>query len=378
MQSFVCLGVITILWIIYGYSLIFGEDKGTVIGNPATHFFYKDVGADPFVLAPTIPQTVYSMFQLFFAVITPALISGAFSDRVKFTSFIVVIVFWFTLIYCPLAHMLWHPSGLLKTWGVLDFAGGAVVHMTSGWSALVGSFVVGPGLEAAQRKPANIPLVILGTALLWFGWFGFNPGSQCAADAVAGQAFVNTNAAASTSMIAWMLLDMTTGKKLSAVSACSGAVIGLVVVTPGCAYVTTGGAMCMGVMGGMFCYVVAKTLKRWDRMDDALDVFPCHGVGGTVGMFLTGCFATKNVFPLAEFDGAFFGEGQLVARHSATIVGIVAYTVLVSFAIFKLVDLTLGLRVPEEYETVGQDHHTHGEVHRLEAEWQTNTQKVNL
>ena len=298
-------------------------------------------------------------------------------------------------------------------WGVLDFAGGAVVHMTSGWSALVGSFVVGPGLEAAQRKPANIPLVILGTALLWFGWFGFNPGSQCAADAVAGQviltnsplspplssleawyfgaasstpnpllcgeqAFVNTNAAASTSMIAWMLLDMTTGKKLSAVSACSGAVIGLVVVTPGCAYVTTGGAMSMGVMGGMFCYVVAKTLKRWDRMDDALDVFPCHGVGGTVGMFLTGCFATKNVFPLAEFDGAFFGEGQLVARHSATIVGIVAYTVLVSFAIFKLVDLTLGLRVPEEYETVGQDHHTHGEVHRLEADWQTNTQKVNL
>jgi len=363
MQSFICLGVITVLWIVYGFSLCFGESKHGVIGSPHTHYFYKNVGAAPHAeFAATIPFALYSMFQLYFAVITPALISGSISERIKFHVFVVAVCLWFTLVYCPLAHITWHPEGILKKWGVLDFAGGTVVHMSSGISAMVAALIIGPRVDDGQRHlPANIPFVILGTALLWFGWFGFNAGSAGAANATAVQAFVTTNTSAATAMLTWVTLDHLMGKKVSAVAACSGAVVGLVVITPACGYVTIGGAMCIGTLGAIICNFSAQHFKRSD-VDDTLDAFSCHGVGGITGMLLTGCFATPKV-AAGVHTGLFYGGTILVWRHIVAIIGCVGYIATVSFIIFKFLDVTVGLRVTAEEELVGVDQVSHGESH---------------
>eukprot|EP00298_Acanthocystis_sp_HF-20_P008266 c17578_g1_i1.p1 GENE.c17578_g1_i1~~c17578_g1_i1.p1 ORF type:complete len:481 (+),score=174.15 c17578_g1_i1:25-1443(+) len=355
MQSYICLGLITILWIIYGFSLCFGESKGGVIGNPHTYFFYKNVGATPDpAFATTIPLTLFSLFQLFFAVITPALISGSFSERIKFTSYVVVVILWFTIVYCPLAHITWHPNGILRQWGVLDFAGGTVVHMSSGVSAFVGAKVIGPRADdKSAHQPAQIPFVLLGTAMLWFGWIGFNGGSALGASALAVQAFLTTNTAAATGMLTWLLMDAIRGRKPKPIEASCGAVVGLVLVTPACGFVTVGGAMCLTLIGTIVSNTFT-TLSRNSKTDDALDVFACHGVGGIMGMLLTGCFA-KTTINSVGMDGLFYGGTTLIWRHIVSIIGLVSYIAIVSFLIFKGVDLTLGLRVSKEVEHAGAD-----------------------
>jgi len=288
--------------------------------------------------------------------------SGSISERIKFHVFVVAVCLWFTLVYCPLAHITWHPEGILKKWGVLDFAGGTVVHMSSGISAMVAALIIGPRVDDGQRHlPANIPFVILGTALLWFGWFGFNAGSAGAANATAVQAFVTTNTSTATAMLTWVILDHLMGKKVSAVAACSGAVVGLVVITPACGYVTIGGAMCIGTLGAIICNFSAQHFKRSD-VDDTLDAFSCHGVGGITGMLLAGCFATPKV-AAGVHTGLFYGGTILVWRHIVAIIGCVGYITTVSFIIFKFLDVTVGLRVTAEEELVGVDQVSHGESH---------------
>jgi len=356
MQSYICLGVISIIWVIYGFSLAFGDDCGGVIGNPHTYFFFKNVGATPNpIFAPTIPLTLYSLFQLYFAVITPALISGSFSERIKFSSYVVVVVIWFTIVYCPLAHVTWHPNGVLHQWGVVDFAGGSVVHMSSGISAFVGAKIIGPRSDDRNNhQPAHIPFVLLGTAMLWFGWIGFNAGSALAASALSVQAFLTTNTAAATGMVAWLLVDAIKGRKPKPIEACSGAVVGLVLITPACGFVTVGGSMCLTIMGVIVSNLYAMYSKRGGATDDALDVFACHGVGGMSGMFLTACFA-KTTINSATMDGAFYGGSVLIWRHIVAIIILALYIATMSFIIFKAVDLTLGLRVSQEIESAGAD-----------------------
>jgi Amt family ammonium transporter len=368
MQSYVCMAVITLLWTVFTFSLAFGPDRGHVLGSPSAYAFYKNVGMSPDGrLAYTIPFTIYSLFQLMFAVITPALISGGFADRIKFSSWVLFVIVWHIIVYCPLAHSVWCPEGFLHLWGTLDFAGGTVVHMSAGYSSLVGSYLLGHGKDSGKREKANVAYVLLGTALLWFGWFGFNAGSALGANGAAAQAFLTTNIATSAGMITWMTLEAVMARRPSATGACAGAVVGLVVITPACGYVTVGGGFCMGVIGAIVCFLVQA---NFHLVDDALDVFPCHGVGGTVGIVLTGCFANSEVYP-GVYNGLFYGGSTLFWRHIVTIFGVVTYVMVASFVIFKAIDLTLGLRVTDEDEVLGLDVSQHGEsAHGLQIKLQ--------
>jgi Amt family ammonium transporter len=363
LQSFVAMGIISLLWVVVGFSLAFGDSIGGFVGDPRTFFLFKGVlDGKPWSLAPTIPLMLFAFFQMKFAIITPALITGSMAERINFKSYIVFIVLFSVLVYAPLAHWTWHPEGFLFKLGVLDFAGGTVVHMSAGWAALASAIYLKPRFShgAAQAlPPANIPFVLLGTGLLWFGWFGFNAGSAVGASPLAVSAFATTNVAASAAGLAWILFDVARGKKLSALGFCIGAVVGLVAITPASGYVTVPVSIFIGVIAGATSNFFAH-LRSKSRLDDTLDVFPCHGIGGMVGLIMTGIFASKAV-NAAAVDGLAYGGTELFLKHILALVVVSAFTFGASFALLKLTDLITPLRVTAEEERLGLDVSQHEE-----------------
>lgn len=353
LQSFIAMGAISLVWVFVGFSLAFGDSIGGFIGMPTTHFMFSGVGGDARE-GDTIPFALFALFQLKFAIITPALITGAFAERVRFTAYLTFMVLFSLLIYAPLAHMTWHPEGLLAHYGVKDFAGGTVVHMSAGYAALAGAFVLGPrrGVEGGH-EPANVAYVLLGTGMLWFGWFGFNAGSALAADGAAANAFLTTNTASAAAMMSWILFDMIQGKKPSAMGACIGAVVGLVAITPGAGFVAVGPSIAIGTFSAIISNV-AVHLKTRSSLDDTLDVFPCHGVGGISGMILTAVFA--------EEGGLVTGEFTLFGVHMVALVLVSVFAFGGSYLLFKLTNLIIPLRVEVSEEDQGLDVSQHGET----------------
>jgi Amt family ammonium transporter len=358
LQSMVALGIISLVWVVIGFSLAFGDDIGGMglIGNPLTFLMFDGVGeATHPTMSATIPLLVFAMFQLKFAIITPALITGSFAERVRFSAYLLFMVLFSLFIYCPLAHWTWHPEGILHKWGVLDFAGGTVVHMSAGFAALAGAMILGrrhSHLANQAHEPANVPFVILGTGMLWFGWFGFNAGSALAASPTAALAFATTNTASASAMLAWMFFDWLKGNKPSALGACIGAVVGLVAITPAAGYVSIRESIVIGVVAS----VVSNLAVHWktrSTLDDTLDVFPCHGVGGMTGMVLTGVFA-KDV-------GLASGKFGTFLAHLAALVIVAAFSFVGSWLLYKLTDLVIPLRVTQEQEIMGLDLSQHGE-----------------
>ena len=352
LQSFVALGVISVIWVIVGFSLAFGDSIGGIIGNPLTYFSFNNVGAEPNpAFSSNIPFLLFAIFQLKFAIITPALITGSFAGRIRFRSYILFMVLFSLLIYCPLAHMTWHPEGLFRKWGVLDYAGGTVVHISAGFAALAGAVFLGKRKIILQHN-VNVPYVILGTGLLWFGWFGFNAGSALAANGDAVIAFANTNIASATAMITWLFYERMLGRKMSAIGACVGAVVGLVAITPAAGYVNIGSAMFIGFAAAIVSNI-AIYLKNKSSVDDTLDVFPSHGIGGVTGMILTAVFA-NNV-------GLIFGQTTTFYYQMLALVMTAVFAFGGSMLIFKIVHMLLPMRVREDQEERGLDLSQHGE-----------------
>jgi ammonium transporter, Amt family len=363
MKSVVAAGVVSVLWVVVGYSLCFGTSVGGFIGNPMDHLFFKGVNSgEPWGLAPTIPKTLFSMFQLMFAVITPGLVVGAVAERIRFTSYILFTALFSILVYAPLAHWSWHPEGFLFKMGALDFAGGTVVHISAGCAALAGALVLKrrqSHLEHKEIPPANIPYVLIGTGLLWFGWFGFNAGSAVSASALAVSAFATTNTAAAAAGLSWMFFDVVRGKKPSVIGFCVGAVVGLVAITPAAGFVGIPQSIFIGAVAALISNIVVY-YKQKSTLDDTLDVFPCHGVGGMVGMLMTGIFATKAVNG-AGADGWFYGNGAFFLTQLKAMAIAVGYSFTVSFLIFKFINFILPLRVSSEEEVLGLDATQHNE-----------------
>lgn len=363
MKSVVAAGIVSVLWVVVGYSLCFGKSINGLIGDPRTHFFFKDVlSGAPWSLAPTIPLLLFSLFQLMFAIITPGLVVGAVAERVRFTSYTLFIVFFSLLVYAPLAHWTWHPDGFLAKMGVLDFAGGTVVHISAGCAALAGAIVLKRRKAHEINKeipPANIPYVLIGTGLLWFGWFGFNAGSALGANALAITAFATTNIAAAAAGLSWMFFDVLKGKKPSVLGFCIGAVVGLVAITPAAGYVAIPQSIFIGTIAAIISNV-AVHLKSKSKLDDVLDVFPCHGLGGMVGMLLTGVFATKSVNPAGN-DGWFYGNPSFFITQFKALVIVVSYSFIVSYLIFRAMNFIVPIRVSEEDEEIGLDASQHNE-----------------
>jgi Amt family ammonium transporter len=370
LQSVVCLGVVSLVWVAVGFSLAFGDDRWGLIGHPFTYFLFDGVGeaAHP-RLSPTVPLLIFALFQLKFAIITPALITGSFAERVRFSSYLLFVVLFTLFIYAPLAHWTWHPDGFLKKWGVQDFAGGTVVHMSAGWAALAGALLLGrrkSHRDGHPHEPANVPFVLLGTGMLWFGWFGFNAGSALGANGQASLAFGTTNTASASAMLGWLFFDWLRGKAPSAIGGCIGAVVGLVAITPAAGFVTIRESLVIGLVAS----VVSNVAVHWkskSTLDDTLDVFPCHGVGGLVGMVLTGVFADKG---LADYGLKPPADGQmpLFLAHLLALVVVSAFAFFGSLILFKITDLMIPLRVSDEQEAIGLDLSQHGETalcHRL-------------
>ena len=360
-QSYIGMGIITLLWVLLGYSLAFGSDGGSgIIGNPRDYYMYTNVGALPHpLLASTVPNTVFSMFQLMFAMITPILISGALAERINFNAWMIFISIWHLVVYCPLAHMVWHPQGILYKWGVLDFAGGTVVEMSSGFASLAGALFLGPRANR-EAAPANVPFVLLGTGLLWFGWLGFNAGSALTAGSLACQAFATTTVCGAAGMMTWLLLDKLMGKPASAVGACNGCVVGLVAITPSCGYVTVGGAMCIGFLACAAGYSLGTFMRELKTVDDSLDVVTVHGVGGLVGFLSIGIFGSIHVNPAGK-DGLVYGEGITLAKHIAVVLCLIPCVIISSYCVFFVTNLIVPLRVSAEDEEVGLDVSMHNE-----------------
>ena len=362
-KSVVAAGVVSILWIFIGYSLCFGDTIGGFIGNPFTHMFFKGVNSGaPWSLAPTIPLALFALFQLMFAIITPGLVVGAVAERIRFTSYILFIALFSMLVYAPIAHWTWHPEGFLFKMGVLDFAGGTVVHISAGCAALAGALVLKrrqSHLEHREIPPANIPYVLIGTGLLWFGWFGFNAGSALGANALSVSAFSTTNTAAAAAGLSWMFFDVIRGKKPSVLGFCIGAVVGLVAITPAAGFVAVPQSIFIGAVAAIISNL-AVYYKSKSKLDDTLDVFPCHGIGGMVGMLMTGIFATKSVNS-AGADGLFYGNAAFFFIQLKALFIVVAYSFTVSFLIFKFINFILPLRVSTEEEELGLDASQHDE-----------------
>ncbi len=363
LQSFMAMGVISVLWIVVGFSLAFGDSIGGIIGDPTTFFMFQHVlDGKPWSLAPTIPLVLFAFFQLKFAIITPALITGTFAERIKFKSYILFLVLFSLFIYAPLAHWTWHPDGFLFKWGVLDFAGGTVVHMSAGFAALAASMYLRNKSEKKTAiAPANIPFVLLGTGLLWFGWFGFNAGSALSAGTLAASAFATTNTAAAAAGLAWILFDAARGKKPSAIGFCIGSVVGLVAITPAAGFVTIPSSLFIGTFASLISNVVVHW-RSTTSLEDTLDVFPCHGVGGAVGMVMTALLANVAVNAAnTTGNGLLFGDTALFLVHMKALVIVIGYTLAGSFAILKFVDLIFNLRVTAREKEVGSDFAQHGE-----------------
>jgi Amt family ammonium transporter len=365
-KSVVSAGVVSVLWVTVGYSLCFGETLGGFIGNPLTHFMFKGVASGAPALQGgallTIPLLLFALFQLMFAIITPGLVVGAVAERIKFSAYILFIVLFSLLVYAPLAHWTWHPQGYLFKMGVLDFAGGTVVHISAGCAALAGALVLKRRQSHIDNKeipPANIPYVLIGTGLLWFGWFGFNAGSALAANSVAVSAFATTNTSAAAAGLSWMFFDVIRGKKPSVLGFCIGAVVGLVAITPGAGFVGIPQSIFIGFIAAIISNV-AVHYKSKSSLDDTLDVFPCHGIGGMVGMILTGVFATKSVNP-AGADGLFYGNPAFFFTQLKGLAIVIVYSFAVSYGIFKFINFILPIRVTQEEELLGLDASQHDE-----------------
>jgi len=364
LQSFIAMGIVSVLWIVVGFSIAFGDSIGGagtgIIGNPFTFFMFRGVHGhtDP-NLAPTIPLALFAMFQLKFAIITPALITGSFAGRVRFRAYMLFIVLFTLFIYAPLAHMTWHPNGLFRNWGVLDFAGGTVVHMSAGFAALAGAIFLGKRKDyKKQIKPANISFVLLGAGLLWFGWFGFNAGSALAANATATLALVNTNTASAAAMLAYIFFDAARGKKPSAMGASIGLVVGLVAITPAAGFVNVGSSIFIGVAASIISNLAINYFGHRSNIDDTLDVFPAHGVGGMTGMVLTAVFA--------HGVGLIYGEFTTFAFHILALIIVAIFAFTGSYALYWITNKLIGMRVSPNSEKIGLDLSQHDESYGIE------------
>jgi len=360
MQSFAAIGVITLVWIFWGYSLAFGTDINGLIGG-LDFLGMAGVGMEPHEsLATNLPHMVFMIFQCMFAIITPALISGAFAERMRFSAFLLFIILWCTFVYSPLCHWVWGGGWMFKM-GALDFAGGAVVHMSSASAALAAALVIGRRKGFGKRSflPHNLPMTMIGTALLWFGWFGFNAGSALAANGLAGNAFVTTHIAAATAMLVWLFVEWKWHGKPTTLGAASGAVAGLVAITPAAGFVGIMPAVIIGIGAGLFCYI-GVSLKARFGYDDSLDVVGIHGVGGIWGALATGLFANQAINP-AGFNGLFYGNpGQLWIQF-VSVVATCLFSFIVSYVLLKIVNVIVPLRVSDEEEEAGLDVALHSE-----------------
>jgi Amt family ammonium transporter len=362
-QCLIIFAVVSIVWTLWGYSLVFGPSIHGVIGD-LSWAGLNGIGAAPnLAYAPLIPELLFFAFQLKFAAITPALIIGAFAERIHFRSLLIFIVLWSTLIYSPVAHWVWNSSGWLKELGAIDFAGGLVVHITAGLSALAAAIVIGRRKDIEKKetmKPSNIPYVILGAALLWFGWFGFNAGSALGADSIMVFALVNTNLAAAAAAVTWMMVDWVTKGKPSAVGMAVGAVCGLVAITPASGYVNVISALIIGSVAGVLSNLMSNWRATRTKIDDTLDVFSCHGISGIWGSIATGIFATLAINPTAV-NGFLFGNSGLLFSQIIAVVVIAAYSFFGSYLLLKFINIFSPLRVSPEDEEKGLDLAEHGE-----------------
>jgi ammonium transporter, Amt family len=363
LQSFIAMGLVSVLWIIFVFSIAFGDSIGWegfgLFGNPATFFMFKNVGGSPDGnIVTTIPLALFAMFQLKFAIITPALITGSFAGRVRFAAYMLFLTLFVIFIYAPLAHWTWHPNGFLRNWGVLDFAGGTVVHMSAGFAALAGAIFLGRRKDASKPiQPSNIPFVLLGAGMLWFGWFGFNGGSALEANATAVLALVNTNTASAAAMLTYIFFDAVMGRKPSAMGASIGLVVGLVAITPAAGFVNVGSSIAIGVIASIISNIAIHYRER-TNIDDTLDVFPAHGMGGITGMLLTAVFAQEV--------GLVYGETETFLYHLLALVIVGIFTFGGSYLLLWITNKIIPMRVDEYSEKIGLDISQHDEQYAFE------------
>jgi len=361
MQSFIALGIVTVQWVLIGYSLAFGPDIGHIIGG-LQWAGLRGVGLEPNPdYAATVPHQAFMIFQMMFAVITPALITGAFAERFKFSTYLVFVLAWTTFVYAPLAHWVWGVGGWIHNLGALDFAGGLVVHISSGVSALAAALIIGKrkGYGHDYMPPHNMTMTLMGASILWFGWFGFNGGSAIASGALATSAFVVTHIAAASATVSWVMIEWARRGKPTLLGAASGCVAGLVAITPASGFVGPLPGLLIGLGAGVLCYYGVNVKNKFG-FDDSLDAVGVHGVGGTFGALATGLFASKAINP-AGADGLFFGNPSLLGIQAISILAAVVFAFGMTWIILKVLDMTMGLRVNPEQELEGLDLSQHGE-----------------
>ncbi len=361
MHSFIAIAVVSLQWILVGYTLSFGPDLRGIIGN-LSWAGLQGVGFAPNAdYAPTIPHLTFMLYQMMFAVITPALISGAFAERMKFSAYLVFTLVWTTLVYDPVAHWVWGTGGWLKQLGVLDFAGGIVVHATSGFSALAAALYIGKrkGFLQEHMPPHDLPLTVLGAGLLWFGWFGFNAGSALSSGELATMAFLTTHTAAVSATLTWMFVEWIHRGKPTMFGAATGAIAGLATITPASGFVGPMSALVIGAAAGVVCYTALNAKTKF-RYDDSLDAFGVHGVGGTLGTVMAGLFASVAI-NAAGRNGLVFGNAMQLGIQAGAVALVAVYSFVVSLALFKIIDLAMGIRVSKDEETEGLDISQHGE-----------------
>lgn len=363
MASFFCCGLASLMWVLIGYSLSFGNDFHGIIGG-FNHLFLNGVGADAnSAYSSNIPELLFALFQMMFAIITPALITGSLEGRMRFSALFVFIAVWSLLVYYPMAHMVWGDGGLIKAFGAVDFAGGNVVHISSGVSGLVACIMLGKrrGYGMISYKPHNIPFVVLGAALLWFGWFGFNAGSALDSSSLAVHAFITTNTSAATAMLTWMLVEKMAHGKPTMLGAATGAVVGLVAITPGAGFVPIWASIIIGALVSPLCYSFMGFVKSKFGYDDALDAFGCHGIGGIWGGIATGLFTHMSINSSAKWNGLFFGDFKLLGAQLLSIVVTIVFAAVMTFIIIKVIGLFMNIRVDASEEADGLDIAEHGE-----------------
>ena len=362
MSSFFVCGLASIMWVLVGYSLSFGNDFHGIIGG-LNFLGFNGVGAEPSAYAPTIPQELFAAFQMMFAIITPALITGALVERMKFSALFIFVAIWSLLVYYPMAHMVWGAGGLISSLGAVDFAGGNVVHISSGISGLVACIMLGKrrGHGIIAYRPHNIPFVVLGVALLWFGWFGFNAGSALGAGPLVVHAFMTTNTAAAAAMLSWMLIEKVKHGKPTLLGAATGAVLGLVAITPGAGFVPLWSSIIIGIAVSPICFFFVEKVKAKFGYDDALDAFGCHGIGGIWGGIATGIFGQTAINPVAQWNGLFYGDVKLFIAQIMSIVITMIFAGGMTFLIIKVMKMFMDIRVDSSEEADGLDVAEHGE-----------------
>jgi len=363
MSSFFICGLASVMWVLIGYSLSFGNDFHGIIGG-LNFLGFNGVGADPSAYAPTIPQELFAAFQMMFAIITPALITGSLVGRMKFSALFIFVGVWSLLVYYPMAHMVWGVGGLISSLGAVDFAGGNVVHISSGISGLVACIMLGKrrGHGMMSYRPHNIPFVVLGAALLWFGWFGFNAGSALGAGPLAVHAFMTTNTAAAAAMLSWMLIEKVKHGKPTLLGAATGAVVGLVAITPGAGFVPLLASIIIGIVVSPICFFFMEKVKAKFGYDDALDAFGCHGIGGVWGGIATGLFGQTAINPVAQWNGLFYGDIKLLVAQIMGIAITIIFAGVMTFLIIKVMKLFMDIRVESSEEADGLDLAEHGET----------------